>query len=292
MKIDLERELGLVAAPAASPPRGIPWLPLLAVVCGLNLLIAAGALLRGRAAAPPTLPPRDDWSGLIAAIESQTVARTEPRFEALEFAVRDLQADASQTRKTLLAVQTELKVAERRERAGRQITRAQQADVRSIVRAAPAAPTPGAARLSTAELDTFNLLIDGDERGLAVRAFLRGITNAAQASAYLAQLQNKGDRWLNAAVALIDDDDPAFDEYCANALYFYDILRDVASDTAMLAYVETKRGQLQLAMQRHEMRRLAAETERRTRANLQSVEDRLDAVDSTMRDVKDRMEYR
>lgn len=108
----------------------------------------------------------------------------------------------------------------------------------------------------------------------------------------MAQLQDKGDRWLNAALVLIDEDDPAFMEYYANALYFYDILNDVANDRALLAYVETKRSQLQLAMQRHEMRRMAAETERRTRENLQNVEERLDAVDSAVRTVKDRLEYR
>lgn len=293
MKIDLDREMGMLARPRA--PRGaFPWLPVLAGLCVLNLLLAALALVRGRPAAPPAAAPREDWSGLIAAIESQTVARTEPRFEALEFTLRELQAEVTQTKKTMLALQAERKIAERRDRARveRQMVRAQQADVRSIVRTAPAAPPPGAARLTEAELDAFNALIDRDDSGAQVRAFLRGLTNAAQASAYMAQLQDKGDRWLNAALVLIDENDPAFMEYYANALYFYDILRDVANDRALLAYVETKRSQLQLALQRHEMRRMAAETEQRTRENLQNVEQRLDAVDSTVRRVQDRLEYR
>lgn len=293
MKIDLEREMGMLAQPRA-PRRAFPWLPVLAGLCVLNLLLAALALVRGRPAAPPAAAPREDWSGLIAAIESQTVARTEPRFEALEFTLRELQAEVTQTKKTMVALQAERKIAERRDRARveRQMVRAQQADVRSIVRTAPAAPPPGAARLTEAELDAFNALIDRDDSGAQVRAFLRGLTNAAQASAYMAQLQDKGDRWLNSALVLIDENDPAFMEYYVNALYFYDILRDVANDRALLAYVETKRSQLQLALQRHEVRRMAAETEQRTRENLQNVEQRLDAVDSTVRRVQERLEYR
>lgn len=140
MKIDLERELGLQAP--SPPPRVVPWLPVLAGLCLLNLLIAVVALVRSRPAAPPPAPPREDWSGLIAAIESQTIARTEPRFEALEFALRDMQAEVTQTKKSILALQAERKAAERRERTRleRQMTRAQQADVRSIVRTVPAAP--------------------------------------------------------------------------------------------------------------------------------------------------------
>lgn len=293
MRIDLEREMGMLAQPRA-PRRAFPWLPVLAGLCVLNLLLAALALVRGRPAAPPAAAPREDWSGLIAAIESQTVARTEPRIEALEFTLRELQAEVTQTKKTMLALQAERKIAERRDRARleRQMVRAQQADVRSIVRTAPTVPPPGAARLTEAELDAFNALIDRDDSGTQVRAFLRGLTNAAQASAYMAQLQDKGDRWLNAALVLIDENDPVFMEYYANALYFYDILRDVANDRALLAYVETKRSQLQLALQRHEMRRMAAETEQRTRENLQNVEQRLDAVDSTVRRVQERLEYR
>lgn len=293
MKIDLERELGLGERAGVRGQRERWWLLTISVVCVVNLVLGIALVVRGR-------PVREivkeaaGGGGLEAVVESQVVARLGLRFEALEVALRELQREVGQVRKSVLALQAERKVVarrergtERREREARRATEAQ-----AVVRPALSAPVAGTVVLSEAELEAFDRLIDRDDTGLEVRAFLRGLTNAAQANAYLAQLQDKGDRWLNAAMTAADEMDPLFGEYYTNALYFYDIVRDVAADKALVAYAETKRSQLQVAQQRHELRRMTAEREERTQESLERVEERLRRVDSDVRRVKDWLELR
>ncbi|MCX7846526.1 MAG: hypothetical protein N2595_00620 [bacterium] len=287
MKIDLERELGLTSRPSARKA-GFPWIAWVAGLCIVNLVIGVVALLRGWTSSVPLETPHSNWSSIAGIVESQLTARTELRFAALEATLRELEAEVVQARKAVVALETERKRVERRERIRRERPpgRAREATVQAITSPLMTAAPIGTIMLSAAELEAFDRLIDRDEAGEEVRAFLRSLTNAAQANAYLAQLQDKGDRWLNAALTLVDQNDPVFAQYCTNALYFYDIVRDVASDRAMLAYVETKRSQVQLAMQRRELRRMTVESAERTQEDLQNVEERLRRVDADVRRVK------
>jgi hypothetical protein len=270
MKFDLEKELGL-----GQPRRGqrSVWLVIILVVCGLNLVLAAVALWRGARQSAPA-PPQQ--TTVVVQQDTQSLELVSARMTALERSLRELRSTVRQSSKNLAAVQAQDEIEERRERVrARQLER-QGFDADDIQRAVRAAQVPRskAADLSSEQQNAFDTLIDSDDSGTAVQQFLLGLNSDAALRAYIQILREKGEQWLDAALAL-PDDSPDFTIYTDNALYFFDIIAAVSTDSSTLAYVETKRTQIQLATQNRRLSQEHAARTAQTQQEIAELEERL-----------------
>lgn len=264
MKIDLEKEL---AAATQLTPRQEHLLFAAVALAVLNVVLVLGVLVvRPRRAAAPA-------ERLVLVADTQMVQRLEQRLAAFETMLQDLRVVLMQSKFAVKDLTATQKVAKRRERADLRAPGA--AVARRALRWLPGMQETNIV-LSADELSALDALIDRDQSGDQVRALLQSMTDPARRTAYLKQLQRKGDQWLAAALPLIDSDDPGYEVYCDNALYFYDIISGASDDTAFLAYVETKRSQIELALQRLDTRLRSAEAEGRLRDELQVMQDRME----------------
>ena len=270
MKFDLEKELGLNRP--QQPHRSI-WLVLILVLCGLNLLLAAVALWSGLH--QPTPPPPQPAT-VIVQQDTQSLELVSARMDALERTLREMRSTVRQSSKNLAAVQAQDELQERRARVRqRQLERQglEPGDIQNAVRASQI-PRPKAVDLDSEQVNAFDALIDSDSSGTAVRQFLLGLKNQGQLNAYIQILRAKGEQWLQAAMAL-PDDSADFSTYADNALYFFDIIAAVSTDSSTLAYVETKRTQIQLAVQNRRLSQENAARTAQTQQDIAELEDRL-----------------
>jgi hypothetical protein len=265
MKIDLGKEL---ASANQLTRRQDQLLHAAVLLAGLSVLLLVLVLVvRPRAAAAPT-------ERIVLVADTQLVARLEARLATFESMLQDLRVVLLQSKFAVKDLTATQKVAKRRDRSIAQNTTA--ATARRAMRWLPGMQATNIA-LSADELSALDALIDRDQSGEQVRALLQSITEPQRRTAYQKQLQRKGDQWLSAALPLIESDDPGYELYCDNALYFYDIISATCEDTALLAYVETKRSQIELALQRLDSRMRSAESEGRLRDELQTMQERMDA---------------
>jgi hypothetical protein len=270
MKFDLEKELGLTLARA---PQQAPWMLIIIVLCGLNLVLAGVALWRSASAPAPAAPQP---ATVIVQQDTQGLALVSARIGALEHSLRDLRTSVRQSSKELAAVEAMQQADDRIERLRtRQLEKqgVDPADIQRAVRGAPSSQQP-IAELTSEQKDALDSLIDADDSGDRVRQFLLELNNPAQLRAYVSILRAKGEQWLEAANVL-PDDNPDFAAYTDNALYFLNIISAVSSDSSTVAYVESKRTQSQLALQNRRLRQENAERSAQTQEGIAALEERL-----------------
>ncbi|NLF41002.1 hypothetical protein GX586_16280 [bacterium] len=246
MKIDLEKEL----MAGGFPPRRSFWLPAIAGLCFVNLLLAAVALhvsVRTAHRQPPELPFVADTNVIL------TVPMTQ-RISSLERSVRDLRASMKQSQKEIRVATAEQAVEKKRERMGDRAIR-KSADIVTAPAPAPVARRSPAevVALSQEQKLALDQMVDEDDSGAQVRSFLASLTNAAVQNACIEYLMAKGDQWLTAATQLPADATDDAEVYLDNAEYFYDVVSGVVNDTAVIAYIATKRNAIQLARQQRAM---------------------------------------
>ncbi len=265
MKIDLGKELAASTQLTRRQDQLLHAAVVLAALSVLLLVLLIG--LRPRAAAPPT-------ERIVLVADTQLVARLEQRITTFETMLQDLRVVLLQSKFAVKDLTATQKVAKRRDRSVAQNTT--DATARRAMRWLPGMQETNIV-MSADELSALDALIDRDQSGEQVRALLQSITDPQRRAAYHKQLQRKGDQWLSAALPLIENDDPGYELYCDNALYFYDNISATCEDTALLAYIETKRSQIELALQRLDMRTRSAESEGRLREELQTMQERMNA---------------
>jgi len=265
MKIDLGKELVSSAQLSRRQDHLLHVAVALAVLNALLLLLVI--VLR-----PPAAPPPAERIVLVA--DTQLVARLEQRIATFETMLQDLRVVLLQSKFAVKDLTATQKVVKRRDRGS--VPDTTEATARRALRWLPGMQ-PTNIVLSSDELSALDALIDRDQSGEQVRALLQSITEPQRRLAYQKQLQRKGDQWLAAALPLIESGDPGYEMYCDNALYFYDIISATGDDTALLAYIETKRSQIELALQRLDTRTRSAETENRLRDEMQSMQERMNA---------------
>jgi len=266
MKIDLGKELANSIAP---PPRPPALLIGTLALCGLNAVLLLAVLGLRLAAAPPvtTLEPR-----VIMATDTQLVRRLELRLDALEQTLHDLRTVLLESKLMLKDFAASQKIALRRERLSGSSD--ERTTTKRALRWLPVTQ-PSNVVLAADEIAAFDALIDRDESGARVSEFMQSLTDASRRGAYLQHLQQKGDQWLAAALPLIENDDPSYEMYCDNALYFYNIIGTAGGDRTMLAYVQSKRNEIAMALQRLDARLRGQETETRLREELGALEERM-----------------
>jgi len=265
MKIDLGKELASAAQLTRRQDQLLHAAVILAAVAVLLLLLVIG--LRPRAAALPV-------ERIVLVADTQLVARLEQRIATFETMLQDLRVVLLQSKFAVKDLTATQKVAKRRDRSIAQDT--PEATARRAMRWLPGMQATNIV-LSADELGALDALIDRDQSGEQVRALLQSITEPQRRTAYQKQLQRKGDQWLSAALPLIENEDPGYELYCDNALYFYDLISATGEDTALMAYVEAKRSQIELALQRMDTRTRSTESEGRLRDELQTMQERMDA---------------
>ena len=265
MKIDLGKELASATQLTRRQDQLLHAAVILAAAAVLLLLLVIG--LRPRAAPPPA-------ERIVLVADTQLVARLEQRIATFETMLQDLRVVLLQSKFAVKDLTATQKVAKRRDRSIAQDT--PEATARRAMRWLPGMQATNIV-LSSDELGALDALIDRDQSGEQVRALLQSITEPQRRTAYHKQLQRKGDQWLSAAMPLIENGDPGYELYCDNALYFYDLISATGEDTALLAYVEAKRSQIELALQRMDTRTRSTESEGRLRDELQTMQERMDA---------------
>ncbi len=272
MKIDLEKELGLSTAPA---PKQFPWLPVIAGLCVFNLVLVVVALVFSlRREHPVVIPPS---TPAIVELNSQSVARIERRLMSLERTHRNMRISQKKSKKELTVVSAGQKVKKKRERMKeRELKEAGLTDEdirRALRRAGPGRGVQ--VKLTDEETSALDDLIDGDDSGDQVRAFIRGLSSGPKKAAYIRHFKKKGDQWFDAALQLLNDNDPDFDAYADNARYFYDIIADVSDNNAVIAYVDGKRNQMRLAVQNSELRGAMLEQRERDQEQIEALKEEL-----------------
>jgi hypothetical protein len=273
VKIDLEKELGL---DQPAPRTQVPWLPVLAALGLLNLVLVAAALcLVVRSQAPPAAP--QDASGPVISSGSQAFERTEARLASLEHSVHELRVTVGDYNKTVRDLMLKDRISERRSRTrSGQGTNATPASgsYRTTTRAPAMVQDIQPVSLSSEEQQLLDSLADRDTTGGQVSDFIRGITNAPKRDACIKYLLKKADAWLASAVGLSFDDSD-FELYADNALYFYNIVSATGTDNGVLAYAEAKRSQLQFERERRDARLAMDEENARLREQLSRLEQHL-----------------
>jgi hypothetical protein len=253
----------------------VPWPAIVVVLCAINLVLAVVALWRS-GTATQTPPPAPETETVIVQQDTQSLQIVDARMEALERSLRELRTTVRQSSKNLAAVNAQKEIKERRERIQTKDLEEQGVEPEEIRRAVRSAQMPEAPRaeLTDEQRTAFDALIDSDSSGGSVQQFLRALNNKGELQAYVEILRAKGDQWFDAAVAEPQGSE-SFGPYIDNALYFYNIIAAVSSDSSTVAYIESKRTQIQLALQN---RRLidenAARTEQ-TREAMAEMEERL-----------------
>ena len=241
MKIDLEKELAIQLAPQKTPA----WIKFIAAICFLNFLLVIILFFSNNNNNSVQEKNKPDSSNLI------DIKKMSARLNSLEKTFRELKVNQKHTKKTLSVVAAKHDVSKRKDRMfKRELKKAglTEKEMRKAIRKT-IFPTQEDIQLTSQDKNNINSLIDSDDTSLGVRDFVASVTNTFKQTAYLEYLRNKGDEWLDVALPLVSEDRILFDEYLDNALYFYDIVSAISKNNAMIAYVEAKKNQADLAVQ-------------------------------------------
>lgn len=250
MQFDLQKELGLHNAPAAVKP-AIPWLYIITGVCAVNLVVIIGLFIYFIASDRGSSDAGQIPVSKIVEVTSQMFAYTDVRLTQLENAVNDINSSLKASQKDLTLVEAEQRINKKRER---RKTRAMQKsglsdkDIKEAINNLQTPPHQ-AAPLNAEETAAFDSLIDDDDSGDQVRAFITSQTDPGKRLSYVMVMRRKGDQWYDAALNAIRNDDPDSQMFVENTLYFYSILSDTSSDNATVALIQAKINQLELAQQ-------------------------------------------
>ena len=209
MQFDLQKELGL-GTPQAKP--AFPWLPVIAGLCCVNFLMVIITLFVALQK-PDQLPVTREQqppAPNIVAVTSQLFAYTDQRIDQLETSIRDVNLALKQSRRTLTSVEADQRISDKRDRRNERSlekTGLTNQDVLSAISTLNAARLPVEPLLPD-EQASFDQLIDQDDSGQQVIAFVAAQTNPAERAAYMDSLQTKGNRWFDSAMTAIREQDP------------------------------------------------------------------------------------
>ena len=254
MKIDLEKELAIQLAPQKTPN----WVKFIAVLCSLNFLLVVILIFSDNNSDHIQENSKTEASNLTD-IEKMTA-----RLNSLEKTFRELKVNQKHTKKTLSVVAAEHGVSKRKDRMFKRELKKAGLTEKEMKRAIRKTifPNHEVTQLTSQDKININSLIDSDDTSLGVQDFIASVTNFYKQDAYLEYIRNKGDEWLDAALPLVSEDRNLFDEYLDNALYFYDIVSSISKNNAMIAYVEAKKNQADLAVQNDDIQIETEEAEK------------------------------
>ena len=250
MKIDLEKELGLNQA---SQPDKFPWMKVIVFLCTVNFLLIIIILFNSK----------PDRSGIInekAFIEmnSQFIATVSARLSNIEQLQKQLRTSQKKSKKALAIAATDKKLEEKKRRMKQKKLKKSGMDEEEFDELGSSIQNRnGFGNITDEEKDKLDDFIDRDESGEQIRAYIRALPSIKQKKAVVEYLKNKGNQWFKATLPLLAENDPDADLYVDNTRYFFEIVRDVSGNSAVIAYAGSKLNQLELAVQKAEIRNIA-----------------------------------
>ena len=261
MKIDLEKELGLNLV---SKPDKFPWLKVIIFLCAANFLLLVILLFSSK----QNHYASANESSFIA-MNSQFIANVSARLTNIEQLQRQLRITQKKSKKAFSIVSADKKLQKKQERMKqKKLLKSGLTDdeINSLDSSMQNRNAIGI--ITDKEKNTLDDLIDHDESGAQMRAYIRALPSIAQKKAVIEYLKSKGNLWFKATLSLLADDYPEddsdADDYIDNTRYFFEIIRDVSDSSATIAFAGSKLNQLELASQKAEFKRIA-ENERLNR---------------------------
>ena len=252
MKIDLEKELGFTQA---SKPNKFPWLKVIVFLCAANFLFLVIILFNSKSNKYTSVSENS-----FIAMNSQFIASVSVRIANIEKMQRQLRITQKTSKKILSIAATSKKLEEKHERMKQKklnksgLTDDEFDDLGSSVQ-----NKSGQINITDEEKNKLDDLIDRDESGLQIRAYINALPSAKQRRVIIEYLKKKGNQWFKATLPLLIENDPDADLYVDNTRYFFEIIRDISDNSATIAYAGSKLNQLELAAQKAEFIRLAEE---------------------------------
>ncbi|RLD11970.1 MAG: hypothetical protein DRI44_02330 [Chlamydiae bacterium] len=249
MKIDLEKELGLNQA---SNSNKFPWLKVIIFLCAANLLLLIILLFTSK----QNLPASVNDSSFIA-MNSQFIADVSARLTNIERLQKLLQITQKKAKKEFSIVSADKKIQDKKERMKQKKLKKSGLTDKEINSLDSSLQNNGSVgNITDEEKNNLDDLIDRDESGAQLLAYIRALPSANHKKAVIQYLRQKGEQWYKATLPLLADDDPDADLYVNNTRYFFEIIRDVSDNSAAIAYAGSKLNQLELAVQKNEFKRI------------------------------------
>lgn len=260
MPIDLPKSLNLPEEPHTSRAHWRPsLLHVLVALCVLNFLVAAGAITlyflperttpEEKTVITQTVAPTNRTDAMN--LSSQLVVRLVAKLDSIDDELQNVRMENRTIKKEIASLSTiedKLKKQERMKKKALEKAGLSADQLKKAMRETLPGSIPPA-ELSVEEKQDFDTLIDNDDTGASVEAFISQITQPARKAGYIQHLQEKGDQWADAALDAVTQGDAVYSEYSDNADYFYTIISRVSDNTSLLAYIGARRSQLDLAIQ-------------------------------------------
>jgi len=259
MKIDLEKELGLNQS---APPDNSLWLKAILFLCVANFLFLVILFFNSKS-------NRYDSAreSSFAEINSQFIANVSARLTNIEQLQRQMKITQKKSKKVLSIAATGKKLELKHERMEQKKLKKSGLTDEEFDNLGSSIQNKNAfIDITDQEKDKLDDLIDRDESGAQIRAYINALPSIKQRKTVIEYLKKKGNQWFRAALPLLNENDPDADIYVENTKYFFEIIRDVSRNSAIIAYAGSKLNQLELAVQRSEIKRISEE-ERINRQN-------------------------
>jgi len=252
MKIDLEKELGFIQAPK---PNKFPWLKVIVFLCATNFLLLVIVLVNSKSNNYNSVNENS-----FIEMNSQFIASVSVRLANIEQMQRQLRITQKKSKKILSIAASNKKLKDKHERMKQKklnksgLTDEEFDDLGNSVQ-----KNNVGVSITDEEKNKLDDLIDRDESGVQIRAYINALPSAKQRRIIIEYLKKKGNQWFKATLPLLIEDDPDADIYVDNTRYFFEIIRDVSDNSATIAYAGSKLNQLELAAQKAEFKKLAEE---------------------------------
>ncbi len=261
MKIDLEKELGLNQA---SKPDKFPWLKVIIFLCAANFLLLVILLFSSKQNSSVSA-----YESSFITMNSQFIANVSTRLTNIEQLQRQLRITQKKSKKAFSIVSADKKLQNKYERMKQKKLKKSgltDDEINSLDSSMQNKNVIGS--ITDEEKIAIDDLIDHDESGAQMRAYIRALPAITHRKAVIAYLKSKGNQWFKATLPLLADDDPDVyadaDAYVDNTRYFFEIIRDVSDSSATIAYAGSKLNQLELASQKSAFKKIV-ENERLNR---------------------------
>lgn len=251
MKIDLEKELGLNQT---TKPDNFPWLKAIVLLCAVNFILLIVLFFSSKSGSANASASASS----LALMNSQFVANVSARLANIEQLQRQFRITQKKSTKDISIVSADSKLGKKRDRMKQKELKKSGLNDDEIDTLGSSLQSKRENKIiSDNEKIKLDDLIDRDESGAQIRAYIRALPSAPQKKVVIEYLKRKGNQWFNATMPVLADNDPDADIYVDNTRYFFEIVRDVSDSSATIAYAGSKLNQLELAAQKAEFRRFA-----------------------------------
>lgn len=267
MKIDLEKELGLNSSQNTGSSL---WLKIIACFCVLNFFVVIFLFI--------AVLNKNNNSEIIKK-NNLLVNRLAAKLNNIERMQKQLRSAQKKSTKELTVVTAAKKIEQKRKRMQQKKIKKSGVDNEKF-NALGSTVLNKKINLPQEEKNKLDDIIDRDESGEQLKAYIRALKSPAHKKAVIAYLKQKGNQWFKATLPLIADDDLDVDIYIDNTKYFFNIIRDTSDNSADIAYAGSKLSQLEIAIQKAEFRKIAEEERLNRQEEIENLKEDLAPIET------------